>query len=195
MSDRTSLAPMNPVGAISICMNDYGSMASNIPRDLFVDAGIFVALFDEHDDWHGAVNDFWETYIIEPEITPILYTTSDVINEYLHRAVENKIGRRTLSRTKVLEIRDNYASRIGFLFEEGLLQIITLNERVTRESMKRYSANPGYGAKDVFHVTCMKDWGLDFVTVDHVLMKTLEEDADFSGTRTYYPSIDMMEKR
>lgn len=41
-------------------------------------------------------------------------------------------------------------------------------------------------------IACMKDWGLDFVTVDHALMKLLEEDSDFFGVRTYYPSIDMM---
>lgn len=183
---------MNPIGAISICMNDYRSMANNIPTDLFVDAGAFVALFDANDDWHEAVTDFWERYILEPETTPILYTTSDVINEYLHRAVENKVGGRTLSNSKVLEIRGNYESMIGYLLDEGLLQIIALSEKATCEAMVRYRSNSGYGSKDVIHVTCMKDWGLDFVTVDHVLMKLLEEDPYFCGKRTYYPSIDMI---
>ncbi|MGZ4031128.1 MAG: PIN domain-containing protein [Tumebacillaceae bacterium] len=183
---RRSYTPVSPTGATSICFND--SLSAPFCANLLVDAGIFIAIFDEDDTWHVAVKDFFDTFVFDQEIGPRFFVTSDIINEYLHRVVENYESRTKLTASPA--IRQKYADAIHDLINEGSVELIELDKTSTLAAITRW-AQSSYGAKDAFHVSCQLHWGLDLITVDHNLMEELEQDANFHQKKVYYPSLSL----
>lgn len=192
MSQRRSMAPINPEGAISICFNDRRSMPDPFVGDLLVDTGIWVALFDETDGWSPAVRDFWDSYVLAGTHAPTFYITPDIINEYIHRITKNYSSR--IGRTALPAKREEYARPLRILLQNRNIEHIDLDTKGSLRALDRW-AGSSYGAKDAFHVTCQLDYGLDFMTVDHILMEELERDPAFRGRKVYFPALDMQIRR
>lgn len=186
MSQRRSLAPINPIGATAVCFNDI--LPKPFTADLLVDAGILIAHFDQNDAWHDAVEDFFHKYVYGATHAPRFYITYDIINECLHRLVQNYEERTGLVASP--KVRLSYAKPIIELIASDAIELVTLNDKEVMMAIDRW-ANSKYGAKDAFHVSCQLDWGLDLITVDHTLMEELENDPDFAGRKVYFPDLSM----
>lgn len=188
MSQRSSLAPIHPNGAYSVCFNNPSEMPTPFTKDLLVDTGVWVALFDGADDWAAAVGDFWDTYVLQQTHAPCFYITPDIINEYLHRIYTNHRDR--MHRDPSGRKRQEYAQPMLEMLQNGVVTFINLDAKSALQAINRWSGS-SYGAKDAFHITCQLDYGLDLITVDHALMMELENDTTFHGRTVYYPDLSM----
>ena len=151
MSWRRNVAPANPAGATVICFNDYDSMEIPFIVDVLVDAGIIVALLDSDDAWHDCVEGFFQQYVYGTEHGPTFYITPDVVNEILHRLIQNyrdRTGHDALAQVKIA-----YADALTDLLNSDALEHIDLSRGVTLNAIQRW-AHGNYGAKDAFHTSC-----------------------------------------
>jgi predicted nucleic acid-binding protein len=170
-----------------VCFNHH-PLGEPFVADLLIDAGVLVAHFDKEDVWHDAVEDFFDTYVYNSTHAPTFYVTPDIINEYLHRSIENYKDR--TGRVAPASVRREYADAIADLLASGAVEHVDLTQQDTLSAIQRW-ARSSYGAKDAFHISVQLDWGLDLITVDHNLMEELENDPDFAGRKVYYPDLSM----
>lgn len=115
-----------------------------------------------------------------------LYTTQDIINEYLHRMAENYKIRHGNDAPQT--IRQLYANSIKTLIQRKSVELVDVNEKTTLDAIDRW-ANSNLGAKDTFHVSAMLDWGLDLITVDIKLKNQLTRESKFVAHKVYYLSF------
>ncbi|WP_198850523.1 PIN domain-containing protein [Alicyclobacillus sp. SO9] len=155
---------------------------------MFVDAGIFIAHFDSDDVWHDAVEDFFNRHVINNAVEPPgLFTTYDVINEYLHRMTENYKARNHISTPST--IRKDYADKIVDLINTKLVDLLDLDATSVHTAIDLWGASEKYGAKDVFHAVCANDWGTNLITTDFRLKNSLVQDRNFHQMTIYVPDF------
>jgi hypothetical protein len=65
-------------GAVLFYFNDP-EIPFPLTEKILVDAGIFVALFDNRDHWHSSVVKFLKRYYLDAEFGPKFYVTPDIV--------------------------------------------------------------------------------------------------------------------